>query len=384
MRHKSLSIVIGLVLPLAVLLAGCSPFTSPRIERTSPGTSVLPGGQPTGPGTAGDTAEPAQVSSSKQWHPGGMQYGLQVYAHTAHGKPADANIASILDYVVRRGANSVAYSFPLYTDGMRPTKVYAGAETPTPKVVAHLVSAANARGLRVMVRPIIDEENLRTTKNGWRGAIRPKSLGGWFTSYEQAVRPYLQAAGTSSADEFVLATELTSLQPQHARWRALAAWAARIFPGTLSYTFNWDVNDEMLVAKHGAVGIDMYFAVDLGPDATVDQLTSALTQQLQAKPKALRSVMVAQEVGIAGENGAYREPWNWGIASSSQPNPAIQANWFSAACRAVRQSDLKGIYFWMLDSSTDPKQVSPTTEGPAGFVGRPGEKSIERCFAGQD
>jgi hypothetical protein len=93
--------------------------------------------------------------------------------------------------------------------------------------------------------------------------------------------------------------------------------------------------------------------------------------------------MVAQEVGIAGEDGAYRQPWNWGIASSSQPNPAIQANWFSAACRAVRQTGLQGIYFWMLDSSTDPTQVNPTTEGPAGFIGRPGEQSIQRCFAGK-
>lgn len=384
MRHKSLSLILGLVTSLAVVLAGCSPFTSPRIERTDPGTSVSPGGQPASPGTPTRPAAPLKVATSKQWRTGVMQYGLQVYAHTAQGKPADANIGSILDYVVRRGANSIAFSFPLYTDGMRPTKVYSGAETPTPKMVAHMVAEAHARGLRVMVRPIIDEANLRTTKNGWRGAIRPKSLDGWFASYEKALRPYLRAARTSGADEFVLATELTSLQPQHARWKTVAAWAAKSFPSTLSYTFNWDANDGMLVAKHGAVGIDMYFAVDLGPDATVDELSSALTQQLRAKPKALRTAMVAQEVGIAGEDGAYRQPWNWGIASSSQPNPAIQANWFSAACRAVRQSDLKGIYFWMLDSSTDPTQINPTTEGPAGFVGRPGEKSIERCFAGKE
>ena len=380
MRHKSLSLVIGLVLPLAILLTGCSPLASPRIERSATDTSASTEGEPATPGSR--AVATAKVPSAKQWRPGGMQYGLQVYAHTARGEPADANVESILDYVVRRGANSVAFSFPLYTDGMRPTKVYRGAETPTPKVISHLVAAAHARGLRVMVRPIIDEANLRTTDNGWRGAIHPKSLDGWFRSYERAIRPYLRAARTSAADEFVLATELTSLQPRHARWRELAASAARDFPSTLSFTFNWDANDEMLVARRGAAGIDMYFAVDLGPDATVEQLTSALVQQLRAKPKALRSAMVAQEVGIAGEDGAYREPWNWGSSNGRQANPEIQANWFAASCRAVRQSGLKGIYFWMLDSSTDPTQISATTEGSAGFVGRPGEKAIERCFAG--
>jgi hypothetical protein len=281
-RHKSLSFILGLALALAIVLTGCSPFTSPRIERSGPGTSVSPGEPSPSAGSQTSPVQAAKVPAAQQWRPGAMQYGLQVYAHTAQGKPADANVESILDYVVRRGANSVAFSLPLYTDGMRPTKVYAGAETPTPQVVAHLVRSAHARGLRVMVRPLIDEANLRTTANGWRGSIRPKSLDGWFRSYERAIRPYLRAARTSGADEFVLATELTSLQPQHARWRAVAAAAAKDFPSTLSYTFNWDSNDEMLVARHGAVGIDMYFAVDLGPDATVDQLASALAQQLQA------------------------------------------------------------------------------------------------------
>jgi hypothetical protein len=307
-----------------------------------------------------------------------------VYAHNANGLPADANIEGILDYVVERGSNSVAYSFPIYTDGQRPTRVFTGPETPTPQVMTRLVSAAQERGLRVMVRPLIDEASLRGDEGEWRGTIRPPKRDAWFRSYEKAIQPYLESAAAAGAEEFVIATELTSLQAEHRRWKTITTAAAEVFPGTLSYTFNFDADDARLVPPKGSAGLDLYFAVDLGPDATVAQLTDALTEQIEAKPKKLRARMVAQEVGIAAEDGAYRHPWNWGSADTTKVNPQIQVNWFTAACRAVRETGLKGIYFWMLDSSVDPSQVNPATEGTAGFVGRPGEKAIEQCFAQEE
>ena len=386
MRRNPLRGIAFAAVPAVVALSACSPFASPVIEpspseasEVSESTGTAGGGQPAG--GEGTVREPRVVPAAKRWQPGDQQHGLQVYAHNANGKSADANIESILDYVVDRGANSVAYSFPIYTDGQRPSRVYAGPETPSPKVMARLVKAARDRGLRVTVRPLIDEANLRTPSGGWRGTIRPPDLKAWFKGYEKVLRPYLTGARGAGADEFVLATELTSLQPEHERWEALARSAAKVFPATLSYTFNWDAADEEVVPSGGAAGLDLYFAVDLGPEATVEELTEALARHIMAKPKSLRSAMVAQEVGIAAEDGAYRHPWNWGSPDVKKLNHDIQVNWFTAACAAVRRAGLDGIYFWMLDSSIDPAQVDPRSEGSAGFIGRPGEKAIERCFA---
>lgn len=382
MRAEVLRALVGAVAPALILTTGCTPLASPTIESGSTHSGAPETSSPSG-GPSATPVKRAVVPASRRWKPGARQYGLQVYAHTANGKPANANVDAILDYAVERGANSVAFSFPLYTDGQRPTQVYARAETPSPKVMAAMVAAAHARGLRVMVRPLLDEENLSTSNGGWRGTIRPKSLEGWFNSYTKALTPYLAAARAAKADEFVLASELTSLQKHHDQWKDVAAAAARSFPGTLSYTFNFDTGNPMPLPAKGAAGLDLYFAVDLGPEATVAQLAAALRREIMAMPKPLRNVMVAQEVGIAAENGAYRHPWNWGSPTAKQLNPKIQVNWFSAACRAVEQTDLKGIYFWMLDSSMDPGQIDPSTEGSAGFVGRPGEKAIEQCFAGR-
>jgi hypothetical protein len=380
---RNLRPIHALVVAGVAITAACSPLATPelRTDSSTGQTQQAPSGS-TRPGSTAK-ATPQVVPADRRWRPGTQQHGLQVYTHNANGKTADANIEKILDYVVARGANSVAFSFPLYTDGQHPKRVYTGEQTPSPAVMARIIKASHARGLRVMVRPLLDEENLRTDSGGWRGTIAPPNLDGWFRSYEQALEPYLEAATTAKAEEFVLATELTSLQSQRARWKGLAGRAGKVFPGTLSYTFNFDSKGPAVVPANGSLGLDLYFAVDLGPDATVDQLTKALSQHLLNKPKELRKVMVAQEVGIAAVDGAYRKPWLWGTPKSEGPNPAIQVNWFTAACRAVEQTGLQGLYFWMIDSSTDPTTISPATEGTAGFVGRPGEKAIERCFAGR-
>jgi hypothetical protein len=325
------------------------------------------------------------VPLDRRWASGRFQYGIQVYAHTTSGEPADAHLDSILDYVVARGANSVGFTFPLYTDGLRSTNMHPGPETPSVAAVEGMVRAARSRGLRVMVRPIIDEANLRTTPGGWRGVLRPTDIAKWFASYTAALVPYLDGAREAGAEEFVLATELTSLQNQGSRWQALRRAAAQHFDGTLSLAFNWDATDSGLLPKgdsRAAAGLDLYFAVNLDDSATVAQLAGALKAALNTKPAPMRAVMSAQEVGIPAVAGAYKQPWDWGDSSGAPIAPEIQARWFTAACQAVKESGLNGIYFWMLDSNEDPRQISPAGSRPASFVGRPAESSIESCFSG--
>jgi hypothetical protein len=59
----------------------------------------------------------------------------------------------------------------------------------------------------------------------------------------------------------------------------------------------------------------------------------------------------------------------------------LRANWFTAACRAVKHAGMDGIYYWMVDGNTDPTAIDPAAQPPAGFVAGPAEASIKRCFA---
>ena len=54
-----------------------------------------------GQGPDADPSEPpVVVATARRWRHGSEQKGIQVYAHNANGRPADANIEAILDYVV--------------------------------------------------------------------------------------------------------------------------------------------------------------------------------------------------------------------------------------------------------------------------------------------
>lgn len=384
---KPLNHAVAIGVSLALTLGACtSPTVRPDAPTEHPGTrDAAPSDGQTAAGPAGGDAptKPATVAEGRRWSEGERHYGIQVYAHTAAGRPADEFAGPVLDYVVAQGANGVGLTFPLYTDAVDSTVVKPGPETPSVDTIAALAKAAHERGLRVMLRPIIDEANLMKEPGEWRGTLRPTSVDKWFTSYAQTLRPYLEAAQANKVEEFVLASELASLQRYTSAWKALGESAKKAYDGTLSYTFNWDSATTDALPEQ-AVGIDLYYALDLGDDASAQDVAAAMSAAIQRSPKSMRTRMVAQEVGIPALKGMFRTPWYWGSAPKpSELDHSVQTRWFQGACTATIESGLDGIYFWMIDSSQDPKTIDPQGQAAAAFVGRPGEQAIKDCFTAQ-
>jgi len=349
----------------------------PLTTATSGNSLTTPDANATLPSTA--PAKPAPtVEAAQEWRRGRMQYGVQVYWHTDSTDLSQDHSDAILDYVVGLGANSVGITFPIYTDGSQPSRVYAGPDTPTDAQISRIVRQARSRNLHVIVRPIIDETNIMTTQGEWRGSLRPRDLDTWFDSYQALLMPYAASAQASGADEFVLGTELFSLEPQTARWQKLLAAAQSAYHGVISYGVNW-TSINRRVSPFAAQGVDLYPALNLDDGASVAQLSGALEAFLMQAPANLRAVMTIQEVGIPAISGMYAHPWLWG--NTHQPlNLDIQANWFRAACDAAKRAKLQGIYYWMIDSNWIPGQTDPASLPPFSFIGRPAEANIRQCF----
>ncbi|MEY9930243.1 hypothetical protein ABH926_004888 [Catenulispora sp. GP43] len=324
-----------------------------------------------GSGSGAQTKAPATKAPE-------AQLGVDVYWHTpTDPSGAPSAVAPILNYVIGLHANSVALAFPIFTDGARPTRVYTDpASTPDPATLGALVAAAKARGLRVTVRPLIDETNISVTPNQWRGSIAPVDTGAWFASYRSVLDPYLDAAQSVHADEFVLGAELNSLihAPQ---WQDVYTDAAARFHGELSYADNWDTWVAGVAPPAiPVIGVDAYPPVDLPDSATVDQLTAAWTAWLQHRSAATLAETVIQEVGIPAQPGTYKTPYVSGV-SGAPIDPTIQRNWFAAACQSARSLGMPGLYYWSVDS-TDP--LNGHSDSPGSFVGR-GDSAIKECFA---
>jgi hypothetical protein len=361
-------------LPQSPEPAGSRPSAGNAMAAPAPGVDAGTTIVPSTGRQALPSALPAVVSPSRSVSTVSMQWGIQVYLHTVPG--AEDNIDAILDYVVGLGANSVAVTFPLYTDGPYPTRVYADVETPSPRRVADVVARAHDRGLRVTVRPLIDEANIAIAPGQWRGSIEPIDVGAWFDSYGSEIRPYFRAG----ADEFVLAAELNSLQDETERWSVLEQDARSLFSGVISYTFNWDGFDEEHLPMLSSYGVDLYPQSDLGDDATVEELTAVMLFALGQLPDPVRRSLVIHEVGIPALSGVYRLPYHWGTEGGPILED-VQEKWFTAACRAAEEAEVQGLYFWMLDSNIDPLRANPVDQPPKSFVGRLAEASIRDCFA---
>lgn len=309
-----------------------------------------------------------------------QQLGIQVYWHTSGTtEQVDSAAAKVLDYVVGLGANTVALTFPIYTDGVHPTKVYGvSGSTPSPATLDLVIKAAQARGLRVMLRPLIDETNIMDSSGDWRGTIKPRSVSGWFAGYRSFITPYLRLAQQDSTDYFDLGVELDSLVFDRSEWAALDSYAAGIYHGELDYGDNWtswQEGESYAPAAH--IGVDAYPDVNLPDSASVAQLTTAWENWLEHRSSSTLRNTVLQEVGIAAASGSYHHPAAWAEAGRT-PVSAIQINWFTAACNAAQSLGLPGIYFWDVDSYAEPAKGATSDTGA--FIGR-GDQAIKACFA---
>jgi hypothetical protein len=363
---------IGLVALISLVLAGCSYGTGDPLSRLQQNAAVT---DPAGP------ASPAP-SVTRPWHKGIRQYGIGVYwqdSPTDRDEDMRKRARKVLDHVVRLGANSLSVSFPFFMDGPHASVARADdPRTPSPDRLAIVLDEANRRGLRTTIRPILDEYNLaKDDPRMWRGAIAPADRGSWFASMRDLLVSYATVAQAKQVATFVVGTELTSLE-RDPRWSETVAAVRVRFGGELGYSANHD-----RLAGPAPVGdvhklVDAYPALALPDSATVPQLVAGWHAWLNVKGRGPLPDLVLSEVAIGARAGAYREPWS--PHANGLIVPQIQQRWFAAACQVVRERNLGGMYFWMINMDSDPAEAPPDSQ-PMDFVGRPAERDVVACFA---
>jgi hypothetical protein len=145
-----------------------------------------------------------------------------------------------------------------------------------------------------------------------------------------------------------------------------------VYHGKLAFSNNW------LGTRNTTPGLaemtDAYAPVQLNDSAPVPALAGAVGYWAHRLP----SGSILSEVGIAAQSGAYAHPWELG-SKTAPIRPYIQANWFSAQCRAVAQAHLGGIYFWPLYFGQS-LSVPARNDGPTAWAATRGADAIAKCF----
>jgi hypothetical protein len=313
------------------------------------------------------------------------QLGVNVYwlaNATDSATVISAKARRIIDYTISLDANSIILSFPFYTYGVTSDTLYAGDLTPSPAHIAIFLQEAAKSGIRVTLRPILNEDALvAQNPNAWRGSIEPISRTAWFQSYLRLLQPYATVGTQGHAETFVIGTELTSLEGDP-RWSGLIGSIKSVFAGELAYDENFDEYQHDVANPPVPVfGVDAYPRFQLADGATTHQLTRAWELWLGIQTLAVRRQTILSEVGITAIAGAYSDPGQWLGVQQSPIIPVMQSRWFSAVCSAVAKEHVGGLYWWEIDFDADPADPGAFQSNKITFLGRPAQQEVKACFA---
>jgi hypothetical protein len=346
---------------------------------TAAAASWTPPGADAGPAADG----PSGPRVAHPWQPGRPQLGVQVYWVDSPADPDDvvrAKARRVLDHVVGMEANAVSISFPFFSDAIDASEVRADARTPSPQRLAIVLQEARRAGLRTTVRPLLDEANLvAQDRRNWRGELDPADRDAWFASYQRFLAPYLELAERERVDTVVVGAELNGLQDDP-RWRPLVDAARAAYSGEIGYAANWDAYPQAVRGVPAdTVGIDAYPQLGVDPAATVEEMTAAWREWLDATAPP-RPGLLFYEVGAAAEARTVDNP-----AVPHTPGTAldqgVQRRWLAAACRVARDRDLAGLYLWKIEFDVDPALADPVADLHDSFLGREAERTMRDCFA---
>jgi Glycoside Hydrolase Family 113 len=247
------------------------------------------------------------------------------------------------------------------------------AETLTASNIGILTRMAQQEGLYVEYRPMMFVE---TTGNTWEGLIKPSAPGKWFDSYYQANLPYLAMAQKYHINEYVIGTEMNDLSPDP-QWASFLAKSAKVFTGQISYTANDNVYfpPATQFPPTPLTGVDMYEKLRLLPSASLSEVVAAYEKFFAEVSPSLLKRTAIQETGIEARAGAYGDPPSLG--RPGELDEAVQYNWFTAGCEAVKRFHLRGIFFWKVDLADYP--ITHPASSLSTFEGKSGAVAISKC-----
>ncbi len=349
-------------------------------------------------------------------------YGGFNYVADVDGSYADANSLSTL--IGDTASNSVALTDDFGIDAAD-GEVYGDystdsttGNTETFADMTATIQAAEADGLSVLVRPLIDftaDASAATLKSPdgtqysdgeWRAYYNPTDVSAFFSSYTTEIVAEAKAAQAGGAQIFDVGTELDQLTgpAYESYWNTLITDVRAVFSGALTYSAiddddlsPWQYGGTGLAAGTGNlatqvsfwdkldyVGIDEYAAIsDVnknggGADPTLQDLikgwedtptdptTKAMTGGLslikyyEDLSATIGKPLLFTELGYNSAPDAAYQPF---YTSSNVYDPTLQANLYQAfvtAWQAQGNNSLEGVYIW--DWEPNPATVGAGTD----------------------
>lgn len=244
--------------------------------------------------------------------------------------------ADLLDRLASLNVNAVSVVFSVFQDGPDGSEVYAlTGTTPTDASLQLFIRAAHTRGIAVMLRPTLDEANLRSVDR-WRGQITPKDISTWFRTYGDLIEHYAQLSEDEDVSSLSVGVEFESMEQYHDEWRALIRDVRGVYNGLVTYSYNFQRQDIAFADELDFVGLDAYYPLDASTGATVAELDAAWQPAIQAMARleqATGKQVVLTEVGLRSQANSFRDPFS--INAGGVVSQEDQQAYYGAMCDLI-------------------------------------------------
>ena len=220
-------------------------------------------------------------------------------------------------------------------------------ETRSDALLLSLMARARARGLRVLLFPILW---LRKQAIGaWRGTLQPRDERRWWESYRRFILHYAALAERGGAGLLSVGSELSSMESREREWRALIRATRAKFSGELIYSANWDHYHEVTFwSALDRIGFTGYYVLSETTTPSLAALTDRWKQirrRIERWPGRGGRPVVLTELGYPSIDGAAMRPWDYtGDRPVDLEEQRLCFEAFSAAW--AESSLLDGVYFW--------------------------------------
>lgn len=271
--------------------------------------------------------------------------GMAIGHHTAI-KPAKLN--AILREVKALGADSVSIVVAWSTPDVRSTTIAPRNDYSTaPSKVVQMIKLAHARGLKVLLFPIIDVQKRKPLE--WRGTIKPADWDAWWQSYHRFILHFASIAAKTKVEMLCVGSELVSTEEMVDRWKALIGLVRKSYKGRLLYSANWDhyrpVKFWNLVDD---VGLTAYYSIAKSNTASVEEMVKGWElerEKLRKWSQEMGRPFLFTEVGYPSLDGGAVNPWDY--TQSTAVDLDEQRRAYAAFVKAWSdQSILAGVFFW--------------------------------------
>jgi Glycoside Hydrolase Family 113 len=303
----------------------------------------------------------------------GMTLGLY------HADPEHSYVTQI-DEIADLGVDSVSLVVVWMQESVHSEAIdiVDGRTVPDDRLI-ETIRVAHGRGLRVFLFPIV---LLRTAGEGeWRGRFAPEDTGVWFASYRSHLVRLARLAASEEVELLSIGSELSSLEHHTDQWRRTIGAVRSVFPGTLTYSANWDHLGVIEFWRDlDFVSLSAYFILAERPDAPQSWLDGAWVHHRDEilgwhSATVPEMPLVVAEVGYASQDGIAQHPWDY--TQQSTVDLEEQRMCYTAFIRAWHGvGPLRGAYFYEWgrgEGGPDDRNYTPR--------GKPAEELIRAWFS---